>query len=152
MCALGRVDFYRCPWFLCWNRETQPRQMLRKQHQLFYYSLQHLWPAPIWCSYPWGILTVIWMIYFSFHNQKTNKIFYHLLGRLDVFLFISSLSGSIKFPLPFSFYNSWIEILFCSFFMLRLIFFFFDLIFSHYILCLFLLFYVCGKEEVGWQR
>ena len=46
------------------------------------------------------------MIYFLFHNQKTNKIFYHLLGRLDVFLFISSLSGSIKFPLNFSFYNT----------------------------------------------
>ena len=46
------------------------------------------------------------MIYFLFCNQKINKIFYYLLGRLDVFLFISSLSGSIKFPLPFSFYNA----------------------------------------------
>lgn len=55
---------------------------------------------------------------FSFHNQKTNKIFYHLLGRLDVFLFISSCSGSIKFPLPFSFYNAGIGILFFSFFMI----------------------------------
>lgn len=54
---------------------------------------------------------------FLFHNQKTNKIFYHLLGRLDVFLFISSLSGSIKFPVPFSFYNSRIGILFFSFLM-----------------------------------
>lgn len=68
------------------------------------------------CPYPWGIPTVILMIYFLFHNQKTNKIFYHLLGRLDVFLFSSSLSGSIKFPLPFSFYNPRIGILFFSFF------------------------------------
>lgn len=60
------------------------------------------------------------MIYFLFHNQKTNKIFYHLLGRLDIFLFISLLFGSIKFPIPFSFYNSRIGILFFSFLMCSL--------------------------------
>lgn len=59
---------------------------------------------------------------FSF-SQPRNKIFYHLLGRLGVFFFISSLSGSIKLPLTPSFYNSRIGILFFSFFMWRLFFF-----------------------------
>lgn len=87
-------------------KETKPAPLL---------LLQHLQPSPIRCPYPWGILTVILMIYFLFHNQKTNKIFYYLLGRLDVFLFTSSLPRSIKPPFPFSFQYSQTGILFASF-------------------------------------
>lgn len=85
MCALQRVHFFPLPMIPMLKQEGSAQKNAKETKPTPLLLLQHLQPSPIRCPYPWGILTVILMIYFLFHNQKTNKIFYYLLGRLDVF-------------------------------------------------------------------